>query len=133
MFPDGTRRLTLRAPASALDRALIDPDAPIVRSEFPRTPSDYEKVVRGAAVDIDEGVVTGIGDDSHEDAELELLRVDDGDPHVTELIRAVKRLSDALGARGEAGLRATSDMNRFEAILRAYCVGYLTQAREERE
>jgi hypothetical protein len=121
---------------SSFDSALIDPDAPIVRREPPRTPADYESVLRGAAApQLDEGVVTGIGDDTHEDDREELgrLGVSDREPDVEELIRAVKRLADALGSRGEAGLRTTADMTRFEATLRAYCVGYLTRAREERE
>jgi hypothetical protein len=50
---------------------------------------------------------------------------------VRELTRSIERLGDALRLRGEVGLRTTADMTRFEATLRAYCVGYLTRVREE--
>lgn len=118
--------------AATFDEALIDPDAPIVRQAPPRLPDDWERVLRGGGED-EEGVVTGIGDAADEalEEELALLAAADGDPHVSELIRAVRRLADGLAARGEAGLRSTPEMSRFETTLRAYCVGYLTRAREE--
>ncbi len=52
------------------------------------------------------------------------------DPDVAELIARVGRLAEALGERGEAGLRATPGMSRFEATLRAYCTGWLAARRE---
>ena len=54
-----------------------------------------------------------------------------GDPHLMELIRAISTLSDALHRKGEGGLRSHSEMTRFEATLRSYCVGYLAGRRAE--
>lgn len=76
----------------------------------------------------EEGVVTGIGDNPHLEPE-ELIS--GGDPHVIELIGAVGRLAEALKRKGEAGLRTTPHMSRFEATLRAYCLGYLAGRRAE--
>jgi hypothetical protein len=73
-------------------------------------------------------VVTGIGSDPHMDPE-ELAT--GGDPHVLEVVQAVGRLAEALKRRGEAGLRTTMDMSRFDATLRAYCVGYIAGRRAE--
>lgn len=78
--------------------------------------------------DEEDGVVTGMGSDPHMDPE-EL--VSGGDPHVIELIGAVGRLAEALKRRGEAGLRTSTQMTRFEATLRSYCVGYLAGRRAE--
>lgn len=78
----------------------------------------------------EEGVVTGIGSDAHLDrGELAAA----GDPHVMELIEAVGKLAEALRRKGEAGLRTTPDMGRFDATLRAYCLGYLAGRRAEAE
>ncbi|MDZ7779714.1 MAG: hypothetical protein U5R14_07215 [Gemmatimonadota bacterium] len=77
---------------------------------------------------MEKGTVTGIGDDPHLQAE-ELAS--GGDPYVIELSNAVSKLAEALRHRGEAGLKATPDMTRFEATLRAYCVGYLAGRRAE--
>jgi hypothetical protein len=117
--------------AELVDEALISPDAPIVRREPPKKPADFERVVRGRApLKLDDVTVTGIGDDAH--LEDDDLVTDDGvERHVRELTRYIERLGDALRLRGEAGLRTTADMTRFEATLRAYCVGYLTRVREE--
>ena len=101
-----------RRPDAVFD-AFISPDDPI--------PARSEAV-------LEEGVVTGIGDDPHMDPE-EL--VSGGDPHVIELIGAVGRLAEALKRKGEAGLRAGPHMSRFEATLRAYCLGYLAGRRAE--
>lgn len=79
---------------------------------------------------LEEGVVTSIGDDPHLDPE-ELAS--GGDPHVMEVTGAVERLAGALKQRGEAGLKATPQMSRFEATLRAYCVGYIAGRRAEDE
>jgi len=78
----------------------------------------------------EEGVVTGMGSDPHMDP-TEL--VTGGDPHVIELIGAVGRLAEALKRKGEAGLRTSPRMTRFEATLRSYCVGYLAGRRAEDE
>jgi hypothetical protein len=78
----------------------------------------------------EEGVVTGMGFDAHMEPE-EL--VTGGDPHVMEVVEAVRKLSDALKRKGEAGLRAAPGMRRFEATLRAYCVGYIAGRRAEDE
>lgn len=80
--------------------------------------------------DLAEGTVTGIGDDEHLTPE-ELAA--GGDPHVVALTTAVAKLAEALRRRGEAGLHASPDMSRFEATLRAYCVGYLAGRRAEVE
>ncbi|MEX2472885.1 MAG: hypothetical protein WEA34_11930 [Gemmatimonadota bacterium] len=79
---------------------------------------------------LEEGTVTGIGDDEHLTPQ-ELAA--GGDPHVTALTNAVVKLAEALRHRGEAGLHASPDMGRFEATLRAYCVGYLAGRRAEVE
>lgn len=122
-------------PTEFAEGAFIDPDAPIVRSGPPRKPADYEAVLRGAPwLDVEDVVVTGIGDDPHlDDEDTESLLSPAGDPHVTGLVRAVERLAEALRTRGEAGLRSAPDMTRFEATLRAYCAGYLAGARETGE
>lgn len=78
----------------------------------------------------DEGVVTGMGFDAHVEPE-ELAS--GGDPYVLEVTHAVHKLADALKRKGEAGLRASPGMSRFEATLRAYCVGYIAGRRAEDE
>jgi len=109
--------------------AFIDPDAPIVRTSPPRPPADYEDVLRSTGALLEEGVVTGIGDDAHlEEEDIRALEGFD-DPDVEELSRALDRLADAVRGKGEGGLRTSADMSRFEATLRAYCVGYLAGRR----
>lgn len=103
-----------RGPDPVFD-AFISPDDPLP----PRGQEEPE-----------EGVVTGIGDDPHMDPE-ELIT--GGDPHVIEIIGSVGRLAEALKRKGEAGLRTAPHMTRFEATLRAYCVGYLAGRRAEEE
>ena len=51
--------------------------------------------------------------------------------HVMEVMGAVAKLADALQRKGEAGLRSSPDMSRFEATMRSYCVGYLAGRRAE--
>jgi hypothetical protein len=118
--------------SSGLGDALIDPDAPIIRREAPRKPEDFEAVLGRDAADLDQGVVTGMGDDDHlHDAGG---RVDGGlDPALAELTRVIEKLAESLRAKGEAGLRTLPEMSRFEATLRGYCVGYLAGARERPE
>lgn len=100
----------------------------------PRSPADSFQLIspdeplpdRRRAVE--EGTVTGLGDDPH-------LGPEDlaagGDPYVRELTTTVAKLAEALRSRGEAGLKTTPDMTRFEATLRAYCVGFLAGRRAE--
>ncbi|MDA0330228.1 MAG: hypothetical protein O2958_14635 [Gemmatimonadetes bacterium] len=52
-----------------------------------------------------------------------------GDPHVLEVMRAVAKLAESLKRRGEAAFRSAPEMSRFEATLRAYCVGYVAGRR----
>jgi len=74
----------------------------------------------------DDGLVTGMGFDPHLDpSEL----VTGGDPYVMEVSEAVRKLARALEQKGEAGLHASPAMGRFEATLRAYCVGYIAGRR----
>lgn len=51
------------------------------------------------------------------------------DPHVAELSGRVAALGEALRSDGEAALRVEPGMDRFDATLRAYCVGYLASRR----
>jgi hypothetical protein len=121
-------------PDSAFEEALIDPDAPIVRTTPPRTPEDYEQVMRGAPHPPEDPVVTGIGEtQSTWESALEQLALAPGDPHVAELTRMVRKLADGLSNRGEVALKSTPDLTPFEATLRAYCVGFLSRAREGRD
>jgi len=102
------------------DHAFISPDEPI-RQRAPHSGTLVREVI-----DPDEVVVTGIGDDAHMDPD-ELAA--GFDPHVLEVVDQVGKLAEALKRRGEAGLRSTPEMTRFEATLRAYCVGYLAGRR----
>lgn len=104
--------------------AFISPDEPI----RPRPPRSGPLVHE--TVDLEEGVVTGMGDDAHLDPEELAMGFD---PHVLEVVDMVGKLAEALKRKGEAGLRTTPDMSRFEATLRSYCVGYLAGRRVEDE
>ena len=98
--------------------ALISPEDPMPARG--RRPVEEEE----------EGVVTGMGFDAHlEPSEL----ASGGDPYVMEVTHAVRKLADSLERKGEAGLRASPGMSRFEATLRAYCVGYVAGRRAEDE
>jgi hypothetical protein len=117
------------------DDAFISPDDPIVRSGSRIAPGAFispdEPLPSRDQVDPDEVVVTGIGDDPHLSADdLAVARYTD--PQVADLVQRVAQLADALKEKGEAGLRTTPEMSRFEATLRAYCVGYLAAQREPR-
>ena len=116
--------------ANLAESAFISPDEPIVRTSVPHAPEDYEEVIGGW--DEDEDVlVTGIGDDPHlSDEDIQAIE-SFGDSHVADLFKALDRLTDAVRAKGEGGLKSTSDMTPFEISLRAYCVGYLAGRREE--
>ena len=105
--------------------AFISPDDPMPQRKLPvldgfshLTPIDSDE----------EGQVVGMDLSPHlEEAEA----VSGGDPHVLEVMDAVAKLTAALRRRGEAGLRSTPGMSRFEATLRAYCVGHLAGRRAE--
>ena len=105
-----------------LGGALISPDDPM-----PEPIEHHEPVTTTVEVpDEDEGVVTGMGMDAHMDAED---LVAGGDPYVMDLIQKVGNLAEALKVKGEAGLRSSADMDKFELTLRGYCVGYLAGRR----
>lgn len=126
------------------DDAFISPDAPIDRSgglrgeegfispddPIPHRAPHATQVALDEDFDPEEVVVTGIGDDAHLSPDELALGFD---PHVLELVDKVGKLAEALKRKGEAGLRTTPDMTRFEATLRSYCVGYLTGRRAEDE
>jgi len=124
--------------------AFISPDEPIVRVKAAGTPDDLESVElpsssagepRTATVDVSDdaaGMVTGMGMDAHLAPE-DMLLARFGDPHVADLVEKVGLLADALRQKGESALRTTPEMSRFEATLRAYCVGYLAGRRAEDE
>jgi hypothetical protein len=106
----------------AMKDAFISPEEPLPKRE--------PLGVRRTMGKPEEGVVTSIGSDPHLDrGELAAA----GDPHVMELTEAVGKLAQALRRKGEAGLRTTPEMGRFDATLRAYCVGYLAGRRAEAE
>lgn len=108
----------------AMHGAFISPEDPLPKREAlgaRRTMGKPEE---------EEGVVTGIGSNAHLDrGELAAA----GDPYVMELIDAVTKLAQALRRKGEAGLRSSPEMGRFDQTLRAYCVGYLAGRRAEAE
>lgn len=109
------------------DTAFISPDEPIPHREPRSAPVATEDE---DFFDPDEVVVTGIGNDAHLAPEELALGFD---PHVLEIVDKVGKLAEALKRKGEAGLRTTPDMTRFEATLRSYCVGYLAGRRAEDE
>ena len=116
-------------------KAFISPDDPMpARSARPSrgfiSPEDPIPPRRDKTEPDEEGVVTGMGFDAHMEPE-ELVA--GGDPYVMEVAKAVRKLSEALNRKGEAGLRASRGISRFEATLRAYCVGYLAGRRAEDE
>jgi hypothetical protein len=105
-----------------VQNAFISPEDPLPKRE--------PLGVRRTMGKPEEGVVTSIGSDAHLDRG-ELVAA--GDPFVMELIDSVGKLAQALRRKGEAGLRATAEMSRFEVTLRAYCVGFLAGRRAEAE
>ncbi len=119
-FPPGARRREvardLAAVPSGLGGAFISPDDPMPpRSQVPTDEADLE-----------DGVVTGIGDGPLVDPTEPAAT---GDPYVADLVERVSELAEALKRRGEAALRTGPEMSRFEVTLRAYCVGYLAGRR----
>ena len=115
-FPPGLGPGPRADPDHEADLALIAPDEPLPTRHPPVDVGD------------EEGVATGIGDDAHLDPSAWAA---EADPHLGELIDAVGKLAESLKRRGEAGLHAAPSMSRFEATLRAYCVGYLAGRRAE--
>ena len=109
-----------------VEQAFISPDDPIPERKIELTPEFAEYAA--PTPDDGEGEVVGMDLDAHNDP-VELMTA--GDPHVMELVGAVGRLAEALKRRGEAGLRTLPEMSRFDATLRAYCVGFLAGRRAE--
>jgi hypothetical protein len=106
------------APEHEADLALIEPDEPLP-TRYPLPDGEGQA---------EEGIATGIGDDAHLDPSAWAAETD---PYLGDLTAAVSKLAEALKRRGEAGLHAAPSMSRFEATLRAYCVGYLAGRRAE--
>ena len=105
--------------------AFISPDDPMPQRRIELAPQfrDPEAIEPG-----EEGQVVGMDLDPHlEPDEI----ISGGDPHVMEVMHAVAKLAEGLNRRGEAALRTAPEMSRFEATLRAYCVGYLAGRRAE--
>jgi hypothetical protein len=151
-FPPGTRKHVARSAApveadveesTSADVAFISPDEPLppradpMGDAFisPDDPMPERKIELLPEFDTEvrfepgeEGVVVGMDLDAHLD-EAEI--VSGGDPYVMEVMAAVANLAELLQNRGEAGLRASPDMSRFEATLRSYCVGFLAGRRAD--
>lgn len=110
----------------AISGAFISPDEPIPERKT-QLLEEFQSVTNGIEPDevgevVGMGLATGIEPDEV---------ISGGDPHLMELIRAISTLNDALHRKGEGGLRSHSEMSRFEATLRSYCVGYLAGRRAE--
>ena len=123
----------------SVERAFISPDEPMperqaglnaamISPDDPMPTRDESRGLDDAAADV--GVVTGMGLDPRVKAR-DLAA--GNDPNLAALIGAVSRFAEALRQRGEAGLRTTPEMTRFEATMRSYCVGYLRGRRVEEE
>lgn len=109
-----------------LSGALISPDEPIPERKIELL-EEFQSPTDGIEPG-EEGVVVGMDLDAHLEPEEV---VSGGDPHVIELTHAVSTLAEALQRKGQAGLHTHPEMSRFEATLRAYCVGYLAGRRAE--
>lgn len=109
----------------SFNQAFISPDEPLPERTIELTDAFLDAHAAGS---VEEGEVVGMDLDPHlQPSEA----VSKGDPHVEELMAAVAKLAESVRRRGEAGLRATPEMSRFEATLRAYCVGFLAGRRAE--
>lgn len=108
-----------------IEQAFISPDDPLPERRLELAP-DFAQ--HASPAPDEEGQVVGmdLDDDTHP---IEVMTATD--PHVAELTHVVTRLAEALRSKGEAGLRTHPDMSRFDASLRAYCVGYLAGRRAE--
>ena len=105
--------------------AFISPDEPLPERRIELAPEFQDDVMIEPG---EEGIVVGMDMDDHlEHDEV----ISGGDPHVMEVMSAVAKLAEALHHHGEAGLKASHEMSRFEATLRSYCVGYLAGRRAE--
>ena len=132
-FPPGSRRRPSGSSSGDFDEsgepdpvAYISPDEPIPERKTDLL-EQFQSVTDGIEPD-EQGEVVGMDLDSNiEPDEV----ISGGDPHVIELIGAISTLNDALHRKGEGGLRSHSEMSRFEATLRSYCVGYLAGRRAE--
>jgi hypothetical protein len=108
-----------------MNQAFILPDEPFPERKLELTDAFMDARAAGA---VEEGEVVGMDLDPHlQPSEA----VSKGDPYVEELMTAVAKLAESVRRHGEAGLRATPEMSRFEATLRAYCVGFLAGRRAE--
>lgn len=115
-LPEGT---------DSINQAFISPDEPLPERKIELADAFLDAHAAGL---VEEGEVVGMDLDPHlQPSEA----VSKGDPHVEELMTAVAKLAESVRRRGEAGLRATPEMSRFEATLRAYCVGFLAGRRAE--
>jgi len=109
---------------ATMSGAYISPDDPIPERQI-ELMEEFQSVSDGIESD-EEGEVVGM--DLASGIEPDEV-ISGGDPHVMELMGAIATLNDALQRRGEGGLRSHSEMSRFEATLRSYCVGYLAGRR----
>lgn len=109
-----------------VEQAFISPDEPLPERKVELAPEFADPGV--ASSEDSEGEVVGMDLDPHTDP-IEVVW--GGDPDVLELVASVTKLAEAIRRKGEAGLKATPSMTRFEATLRAYCVGYLVGRRAE--
>jgi len=133
-FPPGERRRRIRpGPGDSGDElgdAFILPDEPMPPRETLSEEAFKSVDATAQMPGDDEGEVMGMGSDTHMSPE-ELVA--GGDPYVMELVEQVAKLAESLKRKGEAGLHASPEMSRFEATLRAYCVGYLAGRRAEND
>lgn len=120
-MPERKDVIELKVSPDAVGGAFISPDDPM-------PPRDTMTARKLPKFETEGGVVTGMGMDDHMEAE-ELAS--GGDPYVMDMVQKVVKLAEAIKAKGEAGLRSTPEMDRFEATLRGYCVGYLAGRRAE--
>ncbi|MDH5589328.1 MAG: hypothetical protein OEZ65_06050 [Gemmatimonadota bacterium] len=150
VFPPGSGQKATRSVANngqnprsaerALEEALISPDEPLPQRGVlpedafisPDDPIPHRDPGQVSVGELEEGdvVVSGMGDNTHMASGSPAGQ---HDPYVRDLTDEVVRLAEALKQKGEAGLRARSGMSRFEATLRAYCVGYLVGRRASEE
>lgn len=107
------------------DGAIIEPDDPFPLRDITLT-EDFGGERSESPVEA--GEVVGMDLSAHLSPEEIVAR---GDPHLMELIGAVSKLAEGLRRKGEAGLHAAPSMSRFEATLRAYCVGFLAGRRSK--
>ena len=111
--------------SEGLGEALISPDEPIPERRIELVEEFQDQM----AFDPDEeGVVVGMDLEPNLDP-TEVIS--GGDPYLIEVIETIDRMAESLRKKGESGLRVRADMPRFEATLRAYCVGYLVGRRVE--